>query len=587
LAVTGKKKIFDGRYDIISIVGRGSRSVVYHSANINDSNNSVALKVLVENKKDKNPLAEKLRREALALVSCHHPYVIRLDDFHSVGDICYLAMEYAYEGDLRKYLNKNNWKLSNEILLNFFKQCAEGLDYIHRTGIVHRDIKPDNLLVVSDSEIRIGDFGVAFLPGDSDSTSELKNAVGTFDYMAPEVLEGTEYTTKSDIYSLGISFYEALTGSNPFEKVSISEQLNTRKNLPLANLINNSIPEQLASIIAKACAYLPSDRYTSAKELLAALKNISKKETSNNNSYSDSVKSVSNETSTRPQLTVITGNAGQINISEETSEPESLEPQISDKDNSSDMNSTAREIYEKNNSDFVASSYNLKDSKSSRTQTVFIGKESVQKLRDQISESNPSYKPNFSNLLDKLSLVSDTFKNLSNAALFGIGIVTLLTIYFIFAGSSKNPNSYQIESAEISNQADSIKDLPVSIINQNSNSNIQSAIIPTYSGEELNFPNLPSGIYTGAVTGITGSIAVPLTVMSIADKNKAIFMLALDGINPAVVSLAGKNVGDSIKLVANGIILEISGSIKNNEVVGTVKNLTSGASGVFKLKPAS
>jgi hypothetical protein len=115
-----KRKIFDGRYEVISIVGRGIDSVVYHARHLSGAQQEVALKVLVNNK-PKSSMTERLRKEALTLVSCRHKYVVRLDDFHSVADLCYLSMEYAALGDLRKYITAQGTPLSPELGAEFLR----------------------------------------------------------------------------------------------------------------------------------------------------------------------------------------------------------------------------------------------------------------------------------------------------------------------------------------------------------------------------------------------------------------------------------------------------------------------------------
>ena len=614
MAVTGKKKIFDGRYDIISIVGRGSRSVVYHAANINDSNASVALKVLVENKKDTTALSEKLRREALALVSCHHPYVIRLDDFHSVGDICYLAMEYANEADLRKYIKKQGGTLPIPVLQNYFKQVAEALDYIHRTGIIHRDIKPDNLLVVSDKEIRIGDFGVAFLPGDVNNPSELRNAVGTFDYMAPEVLQGIEYTSRSDIYSLGISFYEAFTGSNPFEKASMSGQLDARKNLPLASTLRAEIPDSVALIIAKACAFEPSERYSSAKELLNALKNVENKTQANDSSSTNNSQTLSEKSSisdksseNRPQLTVIAGNAGtKTEPIAQQDTTESLQENIPDNSKEQTMSSAAENITPSSNPQVAnpasvtagQGTFALKDSRSSRTQTVFISKESVKQVREQanINATPPRKSKNLStnfaafNIQDLTKSITEKIQTLSNTTLFISGLCFLFLIYLVSGSFSTSANIPSIESSIIEQgRTDDSIDVPSSRTSSKASLDIKkSAIVPAYNGQELNFPSLPGGIYSGIITGVIGNTPIPMTVMSADKHNKLIFMLGLDGLNPAIVNLTDENRNNkTIKLVQNGLILEITGNIDGESISGSVKNIGTGSVGSFKLKPSA
>jgi serine/threonine-protein kinase len=133
---SNKRKIFDGRYEVISIVGRGTDSVVYHARHAASPTQEVALKVLLS-QKEKTSVTERLRKEALTLVSCRHRYVVRLDDFHSIGDLCYLSMEYAQAGDLRKYLNQRGAPLNAEISERFLRQTLEALDFVHARIQVH------------------------------------------------------------------------------------------------------------------------------------------------------------------------------------------------------------------------------------------------------------------------------------------------------------------------------------------------------------------------------------------------------------------------------------------------------------------
>lgn len=270
---TTKKKIFDGRYEILAIVGRGASSVVYHARHANNPAVEVALKVLL-NKDQRRSTADLLRKEALAMVSSRHRYVIRLDDFHSVGQLCYLSMEFAPESDLRKYLKKMGGNLPAVQAQRFLLQCAEALSFMHKAGIIHRDVKPENLLVVNQREIRIADFGLAVLPGDESSMDELQKGVGTMSYMPPEVLNGERYDERSDLYSLGVSFYEVLSGVHPFEKAPLAEQLNVRadKNIPDLKVLVPEAPEQLTGAIMKSLRFKAEQRFEHLRDFIEAIK---------------------------------------------------------------------------------------------------------------------------------------------------------------------------------------------------------------------------------------------------------------------------------------------------------------------------
>jgi len=267
-----KKKVFDGRYDILSIVGRGACSVVYRAQHISPPVSDVALKVLV-NKKGEKANADRLRKEALAMVSSRHRYVIRLEDFHSVGDLCYLSMEYAPEGDLRKFCSRNNGTLDITKAERFLLQATEALGFIHRAGIIHRDIKPENILVMNDTEIRLGDFGVAVLPGEESSIEELQRGIGTMDYMAPEVLEGIRYDQRSDVYALGVTFYELISGQHPFAGVAMADQLTMRQSemIPHLSTLAPKAPGYLSEVIMRAMSYSVEDRYPTGREMLQAI----------------------------------------------------------------------------------------------------------------------------------------------------------------------------------------------------------------------------------------------------------------------------------------------------------------------------
>ena len=267
-----KRKIFDKRFEILSVIGRGARSVVYHARHIDDSQEEIALKVILKSKKGTAP-STVLRKEALALVSSRHKYVIRLDDFHSLGDLCYLTLELAKKGDLHQYLKTKQGKLSPVQTELFLLQVAEALDFIHKAGILHRDLKPENLLVVDEQNIRVADFGIAMLPGEKSSFEDLQAGVGTLDYLSPEVLDGQNFDKRSDLYALGLSFYEILSGKHPFSHEPLAEQLEKRKDgnfVPIAELEPDA-PAHLLSAITKLMCFNPEDRFQSAKELIQAL----------------------------------------------------------------------------------------------------------------------------------------------------------------------------------------------------------------------------------------------------------------------------------------------------------------------------
>lgn len=271
--VVKKKRTFDGRFEILEIVGRGSCSVVYHACYLNDPSKELALKVLVDRKGSGARLREQLRKEALAMVSSRHRFVIRLDDFYSVGPLSYLTMELAPEGDLRAYVSKHQNRLPVIQAQRFLIQAAEALHFMHESGIVHRDIKPDNVLVMNKREIRLADFGVALLPGEKSSLLELQAGIGTMDYLAPEIIEGNNGDARADQYALGVTFYELLAGEHPFAGKPLAEMIKARQDQeikPLTDLVAD-IPTNFAAVIMQAMSFKPQQRFASCRELIEAL----------------------------------------------------------------------------------------------------------------------------------------------------------------------------------------------------------------------------------------------------------------------------------------------------------------------------
>ena len=175
------KKLFDNFFEILSIIGRGSNSVVYH-AKVDDafykSNfpKDVALKVVSFENKDPTELKELLKHEAISLNSCQNKFILKLHGHKVLGDLTYLILEFAPFGDLARFAKNHEGKLSLDKASKFLSQSLEALSTIHSIGIIHRDIKPNNILVASPNEIRIGDFGVALLPGEKTNAEDLKKS---------------------------------------------------------------------------------------------------------------------------------------------------------------------------------------------------------------------------------------------------------------------------------------------------------------------------------------------------------------------------------------------------------------------------
>ena len=274
--------ILENSFEVIGTLGRGRHSVVYHARTLSTSkntttlapNSSVAVKVLNPYGKTPGQNARQLKREAIALLSCRHKNVIELHDYVMNQEICYLTMEYAEFGNFRHLLETQIHPFSVERALDLMCQLLEGLDVIHRAGIIHRDIKPENLLCTSDGTLKISDFGIARLPSETISPEETTKGVGTLEYLAPECLNNERLSTSADIYSAGVTFYQLLTKNLPFTGESFVDQMNNvvkGKRAPLSDFVGE-VPPLLESLMDKALASHPAERFNSAREFRKALR---------------------------------------------------------------------------------------------------------------------------------------------------------------------------------------------------------------------------------------------------------------------------------------------------------------------------
>lgn len=558
MALASKKKIFDGKYEIVSIVGRGSRSVVYFARNIVDDNADVALKVLIDNKKDKTPNHERLRHEALAMVSSYHQFVVRLDDFHSIDNLCYLAMEYAPEGDLRKYISRQEKPLSPEQAEIFFTQSAEALDYIHKVGIIHRDIKPDNILVVDSKNVRIADFGVALLPGDTTAPYELRNAVGTMDYMAPEVLEGIDYNQKSDIYALGVSFYEMISGKHPFANAPLAQQLEVREDKslkPITSIVSGLEP-YLAEAIMRCMAYDQKDRFSSARELVQHLKGkrissgksdgaTTTEEAKKSEKVVDPFGGFGQDIEETEEKTAdnLEGRGVEGSESKEAQQsPETKSDPSQTTDEPKDIPAEDKDMDAATASE--SSELPLRDSRASRTPTLHMTKDDAEAIRRSTEET----------------LLADNYESYRVRS-FGIFVATILiSALVVILGWSLFHRTAETETTD---------------------TQVVDNSIPTYEGEPLQFPSLPKGIFSGTASGIIAGKSVPLTIISFPDREEIAVIVGVAGWIPAIVHVDAKNT--SVRVSSNGLIFSLEGTPSDNSIQGTVENLVDGTSGIFSL----
>lgn len=273
-------EVFANRYEILASIGKGGMGVVYRARD-RQLDEEVALKLLRPEAlaKDKDLLTRFKDEIKLARRITHHN-VLRTHDFGEADGISFISMEYL-EGVTLKQLVRGRGALPVGVALNFAKQMCRGLAAAHERGIVHRDIKPQNLLILPESsELKIMDFGIAkgtAVDGKDSDLTKAGTVMGTPDYMSPEQAQGLQADLRSDIYSTGIVLFEALTGKLPFpgETPMQTVMAHIQKPAPRPRGLNDRIPEDLEAVVLRCLAKEPTKRWQSVNELLEALSAVS------------------------------------------------------------------------------------------------------------------------------------------------------------------------------------------------------------------------------------------------------------------------------------------------------------------------
>lgn len=267
-------KILDDRYEILELIGTGGMANVY-KALCHRLNRYDAVKIMRDDTAADECFRKRFRTESQAVAMLSHPNIVSVYDVSHNENIEYIVMELVDGITLKQYM-KEHGALPTDEVLNFSIQIARALAHAHSKGIIHRDIKPQNVMLLKDGLIKVADFGIAALQNDiEESTNE---TVGSVHYIAPEQARGAAADARSDIYSLGIVMYEMMTGRLPYVGKSDVEvavkHMNTEAVPPRA--IVPGIPEELERICLKAMATDINDRYQSAGELLSDLEQFRK-----------------------------------------------------------------------------------------------------------------------------------------------------------------------------------------------------------------------------------------------------------------------------------------------------------------------
>ncbi|MEE4271297.1 MAG: protein kinase [Thermoanaerobaculales bacterium] len=273
-----------GRYRIVELLGAGGMGIVYRAKD-EKLRRDVAIKVLSEEITENPRMMERFEREARALARLSHPNILAIHDFRTEDGFTFAVEELLEGRDLRHSVTQGPTSVDRAV--EIICAVAEGLGAAHRKGILHRDIKPENIFVSADGGVKILDFGLArsFQGLDPEASTMTERSalttpgavVGTTSYMSPEQTRGEELNPKADVFSLGIVFYELLTGVHPFREATAAETLASilRKNPPPPSAVVATIPPALDAIVGRCLEKSPEERFESARDIAFALKAMS------------------------------------------------------------------------------------------------------------------------------------------------------------------------------------------------------------------------------------------------------------------------------------------------------------------------
>ena len=262
-------KMLDDRYEILELIGSGGMANVY-KARCHRLNRLVAIKILKSDLADNADFRRRFHDESQAVAQLSHANIVSVYDVSTNPDREYIVMELIDGITLKQYMERRgrmDWRES----LHFITQIMRGLSHAHSRGIIHRDIKPQNIMVLRDGSVKVADFGIACLANQGQTLTQ--EALGSVHYISPEQARGDRIDARSDIYSAGVVLYEMLTGRLPFEGESaVSVAIQHLSSIPLApREINPDIPEQLELICMKAMNSDPNKRYASADAMIEDL----------------------------------------------------------------------------------------------------------------------------------------------------------------------------------------------------------------------------------------------------------------------------------------------------------------------------
>ena len=259
--------VFDGRYQILDVIGEGGMAVVYKATDL-QTGETVALKMLKDSISDNTQALRRFINESKAVAMMDHANIVKILDVSVKSEHKFIVMEYIKGITLRDYMNKKH-KLSWQDASSFIVQILHALDHAHMRGVIHRDIKPQNIMIMEGGFIKVADFGIAKLPN-AETVTMIDHAVGTIYYISPEQARGKKIDPRSDLYSLGVMFYEMLTDELPFMAETsyaiMTKHINEAPVPPRQKV--PQLPVGIEQIILCAMEKDPARRYQNASQML-------------------------------------------------------------------------------------------------------------------------------------------------------------------------------------------------------------------------------------------------------------------------------------------------------------------------------